>query len=498
MTDATQPRRQLSLFDSVAIIVGIIIGSGIYETTPLIAANVAGPGWLLLVWVLGAVLSLAGALCYAELITRYPLDGGDYVYLNQAFGGRWGFLFAWAQFWVVRPGSIGAMAYVFGQYANRLLSLDGLVPYPQTVYACAAITLPTLLNMAGAKEGKWTQNVLSAAKVLGLLALFVVAVIGSIRLSQADKSAAGEAPVPAVQHNAAEGGAADGTTENEPAGDESAGEATAAPVQSFGLAMILVLFAYGGWNEIAFVAAELREPRRNILPALVIGLAVVAVVYVLTVCAFLAVLGFEGVRQPGVAANTLERVMGTAGAKAISLLVCISALGAVAGQIFAGSRIFYAFGREHRIFAPLGVWNARFDTPLRSLAAQGLITLMLAVLFGTPLWAHLVGDASAARQAGQAAFEPLVRFTTPAVWFFFLLVGLALFKLRDARQGERDAFRVPWYPFTPFVFCLSCVALLQSSVLYAYHHRSYEAFWSLGILGVGLVLALFSRRQPSE
>lgn len=487
MTDASQPRRQLSLFDSVAIIVGIIIGSGIYETTPLIASNVTGPGWLLLVWVLGAVLSLAGALCYAELITRYPMDGGDYVYLNQAFGGRWGFLFAWAQFWVVRPGSIGAMAYVFGQYANRLLSLDDVIPYPQTVYACAAIALPTLLNMAGAKEGKWTQNILSAAKVLGLLALFVVAVIGSIRMSQSDESASGDAPVPAVERNASE----------EAVEDSAAGEDAAAPAHSFGLAMILVLFAYGGWNEIAFVAAEVREPRRNILPALVIGLAVVALVYVLTVCAFLAVLGFEGVREPGVAANTLQRVMGTAGAKAISLLVCVSALGAVAGQIFAGARIFYAFGREHRMFAPLGVWNARFDTPLRSLAAQGLITLALAVLFGTPLWAHLVGDTSAASQAGQAAFEPLVRFTTPAVWFFFLMVGLALFKLRDARQGEPDAFRVPWYPFTPFVFCLSCVALLQSSVLYAYHHRSYEAFWSLGILAVGLVLALFSRRQST-
>jgi len=484
MTDAPQPRRQLSLFDSVAIIVGIIIGSGIYETTPLIASNVPGPFWLLLVWVLGAVLSLAGALCYAELITRYPMEGGDYVYLNQAFSGRWGFLFAWAQFWVIRPGSIGAMAYVFGNYANRLFSLEGVVPYPQTVYACAAITVPTLLNMAGAKEGKWTQNVLSAAKVLGLLTLFVVAVIGSWRLNQPDAPGSNDPVAPAAA-TAAEDGAGDSADEEN------------VPAHSFGLAMILVLFAYGGWNEIAFVAAEVREPRRNILPALVIGLTVVALVYVLTVCAFLAVLGFEGVRQPGVAANTLERVMGTAGAKAISLLVCISALGAVAGQIFAGARIFYAFGREHRVFAPLGVWNARFDTPLRSLAAQGLIALALAVLFGTPLWSRLVGAPSTGAEAGLAAFEPLVRFTTPAVWFFFLLVGLALFKLRDERQGEPDAFRVPWYPFTPFIFCLSCVALLQSSVMYAYHNRSYEAFWSLGILGVGLVLALFSRRQAA-
>src|SRR5690606_11373308 len=266
----------------------------------------------------------------------------------------------------------------------------------------------------------------TSAKVLGLLALFVVAIVGAARMDSSDVAPATGNPLPAAS------GSSDRAQEA-PADDAEM------PAGSFGLAMILALFAYGGWNEIAYVAAEVREPRKNILPALVIGLAVVAAVYVLTVCAFLAVLGFEGVKQPGVAANTLHKVMGTAGAKAISLLVCVSALGAVAGQIFAGARIFYAFGREHRMFAPLGVWNARFDTPLRSLAAQGLITLALAVLFGTPLWAHLVGDTSAASQAGQAAFEPLVRFTTPAVWFFFLMVGLALFKLRDARQGEPDA-----------------------------------------------------------
>ncbi len=477
MTSHAQPRRQLSLFDSVCIIVGIIIGSGIYETTPIIAANVSGPGMLLLAWTLGAALSLTGALCYTELITRYPEEGGDYVYLNRAFGGGWGFLFAWAQFWVIRPGSIGAMAYVFGNYANRLLPLDELTRYPQTLYACGAVVVLTLLNAAGAKRGKWTQNILTVAKVGGLLALFVVAAVGALWLSEAAAAAPAAATV---------------------ADDDSH--------RSFGLAMILVLFAYGGWSEIAFVAAEVRQPRKNILPALVGGLTAVAVVYLLTNTAFLMVLGFAGVQQPGVAANTLTSVVGSVGGKAISLLICISALGAVAGQIFAGSRIFYAFGREHRTFAMLGKWNEQWDTPLRSLLAQCAITLCLSVLFGTPLWNRLMGVAPRGSAAeGAQAFEQLVYFTTPAVWFFFLLVGLALFKLRDeppaaggveCETGDPPSFRVPGYPFTPFIFCLSCVALLQSSLSYAYSKRSYEAFWSVGIMGVGMLLAAFSRRRP--
>jgi amino acid transporter len=191
----------------------------------------------------------------------------------------------------------------------------------------------------------------------------------------------------------------------------------------------------------------------------------------------------------------------------------------VAGQIFAGARIFYAFGREHRAFSALGVWNARLDAPIRSLLAQATITLLLAILFGTPLWNRLLGRPNIGVAEGSQAFEQLVYFTTPAVWFFYLMVGMALFRLRRTSPPSPDqessvqpetaltvnsptaptpAFRVPFYPFTPILFCLSSVALLQSSLWYAFSNRSYEAFWSLGILAVGLVLARFSRRQKNN
>ena len=165
------PERRLSLVDSTAMIVGIIIGSGLFETSPVIAANVPTASWLIGGWLLGALFALVGSLCYAELATAYPADGGDYVYLSRAFGRPVGFLFAWAQLWVIRPGSIGAMAYVFGRYATELYPLG---VHSFTLYAAGAVLVISAINILGVREGKWTQNLLTAAKVLGLSIVVIV------------------------------------------------------------------------------------------------------------------------------------------------------------------------------------------------------------------------------------------------------------------------------------------------------------------------------------
>ncbi len=172
------PRRSLSLFDATSIIVGIIIGAGIYEATPLIAANTGDLLSLIAVWLIGGLLAVIGALCYAELATTYPEDGGDYVYLKCAFGRRLAFVFAWCELWIVRPGSIGAMAFVFARYANQLVPL-GTASEAFAPYAAGAIILLTGINLVGVQEGKLTQNLLTAAKVIGLLSVFAVAFYGS-------------------------------------------------------------------------------------------------------------------------------------------------------------------------------------------------------------------------------------------------------------------------------------------------------------------------------
>ena len=163
------PRRELTLFDSTCIIVGIIIGAAIYCSSPNVARLAPSATWLIGLWLLGGALSLIGALCYAELATAYPKEGGDYVYLTRAFGRAVGFLFAWCQLWIVRPGSIGAMAYAFAEYANRIWprAEGGAATYVLVAYAAGSIVVLTGVNMVGVREGKWTQNVLTTAKVLG-------------------------------------------------------------------------------------------------------------------------------------------------------------------------------------------------------------------------------------------------------------------------------------------------------------------------------------------
>lgn len=455
------PKRQLTLFDSTCIIVGIIIGSGIYETSPKIAREVCGLGekitasvpllgnlaehsgvvaWLLSdaalilgVWVLGGILSLLGALCYAELATAYPKSGGDYVYLTRAFGRAMGFIFAWAQLWVVRPGSIGLYAYVFARYANQIWNL-GDSPQALMAYAAGSIVVLTGVNILGVRESKWTQNVLTTIKVLGLAAIFVVGLFCTAPAAPAQRPS---------------------------------------PFVGFGLAMIYIFYTYGGWNEMAYVGAEVRDPKRNILRALVLGTAAVTLIYVLVNAAFLHVLGVSGFAQSEAVATDVLNLVSGWGGRLIAILICISALGAINGMVFTGARIYYAMGTEHRLYSWLGTWDERTGTPVSSLLIQAFITLVPVVAFGMYT----------------GGFDALMNFTAPVFWAFFLLVGLSLFALRWREPALERPYRVPLYPVVPVVFCLSSAYMLYSSVTWAYSQRRPEALWSIVVMVIGIGLA---------
>jgi amino acid transporter len=428
--------------DSTSIIVGIIIGSSIYKSAADVAGAVPDTAWLVGVWLAGGVLSLVGALCYAELANAYPTEGGDYVYLTRAFGRRIGFLFAWAQLWVVRPGSIGGLAYVFADYANRLLPLPG--PAPAVTYAVGAVVVLTLINIVGVQQGKWTQNVLTIVKFAGLAAIVVAGFCVS--------PAAGQAP-----------------------------SAVANGDFKLGLAMIFIFYAYGGWNEMAYVGSEVRDPQKNILRALVLGTVAVTALYILLNLAFVHALGIEGMLPPSdpnapakvVAADVLFRAVGEGGARLISLLICVSALGAVNGMIFTGARIYYAMGTDHRLYAWLGQWSSARGTPTRSLLIQAGITIPLLIGFGMT----------------KAGFESSVKFTTPVFWVFFLLVGIALFVLRYRQPDLPRPYRVPLYPVIPILFCLSSLYMVHASVSFAILMRTYEALWAIGVLALGILLS---------
>lgn len=430
-----QPGRTLGLADTVSLIVGVVVGAGIFETAPLVFANVDGAGMGLLCWVLGGVLSLAGACCYAELASTYPRSGGDYVYLTRAFGPKVGFLFAWSQLALLLTASIGMMAYVFADHARALFSFDER----STAWVAAGAVLGlTALNLASVTAGKATQNLLTTLKVVGL---------GSIVIAGFWP---GETPVtaPAVASGSA-------------------------PAASIGLAMILVLYTYGGWNDAAFVAAEVRE-RRHIARALLIGTALVTLIYLLVNGALVAGLGFDRVRaSPTVAAELLGLRFGTVGRSAIAVLIMISALGAANALIFMGARVHAKLGTDYAGLSVLGRWNRERGQPYGALLMQAAITVLLVVLAGLGVGRSAVDAVFAALGAagtpwaGHGGFDTLLRCSAPVFWAFFLMTGLSLFVLRARDPHVERPFRAPLFPLTPLVFCGTCAWMLVSSIDYA-------------------------------
>ena len=432
------PEAQLTLFRCICIIVGVIVGSGIFESPPDIAAvlkdwrGLSPEAWFFLVWILGGAISFLGALCYAELATTYPREGGDYVYLNRAFGGWAGFLFGWARLTLIQAGSIGAIAYVFGDYATRLYPLGA---YSATIYAVAGTIVFTVLNVLGVREGTLAQNILTTVKILGLCLVFLVGFLVN--------------PAPSSVPEFKEPG-----------------------FTSIAVALIIVLWTYGGWNEIAYIAAEVKDSRRNIVRSLMIGLAVVTVVYLLVNAAFVRSLGFMGVSgSKAVAADVVKVTFGETGAKLISVLVVISALGALNGFIITSARVYYAMGLEHRIFAPLGRWSTRFGTPAAALWVQGLIILILLVVFGS-----------------SGGFKTMVFLTAMPFWGFLVLTTLALMVLRVKDPDIQRPYRVPLFPVIPILFAIACGWMVYRSVIF----KPFLAQVGGVILAVGLVLYVVS------
>jgi amino acid transporter len=437
----TSSPKGLSVADAVAIIIGIVLGAGIFKTPSLVASN-AGTEWIfLLLWASGGAISLVGSLCYAELGSTYPHAGGDYHYLYRAYGNAPAFLFAWARMTVIQTGSIAMLAFLIGDYASEVAQLGD---YSASYYAAAIIILLTAVNLAGIRQGKQLQRLLIAVYFLGLAILLVAGF--------------STAPIEAVT----------GPRE------------TSFPDRvAVGSAMIFVLLTYGGWNEAAYLSAEIRDSRRNMSRALIISIATVTAVYLLVNYVFLRSLGLSGVSESqAVAADLMRRAAGPLGASFISFLIVIASFSTVNAMIITGARTGYALGRDFKTFAFLGRWHQDTETPVNALIAQGMIALIL-VFVGT---------------GTRSGFVMMVEYTAPVFWLFFLLVGISIMVLRTKEPGLDRPFRVPFYPLTPIFFCAVCAYMFQSSIAYT----GKGALLGLGVLIAGLPLLLLRGSDPCK
>jgi APA family basic amino acid/polyamine antiporter len=405
-----KPRKTLSVVDGVALIIGVVLGTGIFKTPSLVAANTGDNLVFFLTWFLGGAISLIGALCYAELAATYPHSGGDYHYLSRAFGQDVGFLFGWARMTVIQPGSIAMLAFVFGDYLSQLLPPFFSPPF----CAILAVVVMTSINVIGTQQGTQTQKILIAVKIIGLAAVLITGV-------------ALAPPLPAL----------------EPGVPITKG--------SFGLAMIFVLMTFGGWNEAAYISAEMRTGKKTMVYVLLWGIGAITAIHFLACFAFLKGLGLEAMgRSEVVAADLMRKVFGEGGAGFVSFLIAVSALGGINATIFTGARTTYALGQDFSLFGFLGHWREKANSPANALLLQGTIAVIL-VLMGA---------------LTRKGFVTMVEFTAPVFWLFFMLTGVSLFVLRQREPGVPRAFAVPLYPLIPLIFCATCLYMLCAGIAY--------------------------------
>jgi amino acid transporter len=428
---SSSPKQLLSVTDGVFLTVGMVIGVGIFKAPSIVAGNTSGTLEFLFAWLLGGAISLCGALVYAELSARHPETGGEYTFLRHGLGRGAAFLFAWARMTVIQTGAIAAVAFVFGEYASEVFRLG---EQSAAIYAAICVVALTLLNLAGTLESKTLQKVMEIALTAGLLFLAVAGMV------------VGGTPKPA----ASAGG-----------GD-------------FLFAMMFVFFTFGGWNEAAYLAGEVQNPRRNMLKILVGGIVAVTLLYLLVNIGYLLALGQGGVAgSKAVGADVMRLVAGDKGAIALAFIVCVSALTTINAAVFTGARTNFAMGRDYPLFAKLGNWRERGSTPANALVLQGAITLVL------------IGAAALTAKDG---FDAMVAYTAPVFWTFFLLTGITLFVFRMEKKAV-DGFKVPFHPVIPLIFCAMCSFMLWKALAYIFNPQYGPKFGNLVLAGLLVMLA---------
>lgn len=437
-SSTAQPLHLLRPGAAIALIVGIVIGAGIFKTPSLVAGISGDAGWALAIWVAGALISVAGALCYAELCTAYPHAGGDYHFLRRAFGRNLSFLYAWARATIINTGSIALLAYVFGDYISTLVPLG---PHSSAIWALGIVVALTAVNIVGIQASSRMQTVLLVLEVGGL-----VAVIAAGFSMPAPASGAltwfVQAPGPA----------------------------------QWGLCLVFVLLTFGGWNEAAYISAEIKGGPRTMVWVIVASMAALTAIYLLVNLAMLQGLGLRGLADSKTAAaDLLGLAFGPWAQKALGLFVAIAALTSINATMIVGARTNFALGRDWRSLRTLGQWRLNSGSPTHALWAQAALSAALIVL--------------AMQEAD--GFSAMVEFTAPVFWGFLCVVGVALMWLRHRDPNATRPFKVPLYPLTPLVFCAACAWLTWSSVTYAISQKAIHV--SLGLIVSGVLALLVLR-----
>jgi len=428
-------RRSLGLVDATALVVGCTIGVGIFRTAASIANHLHTAGLVMLVWVVGGLISFCGALCYAELAAAYPKAGGDYVYLTKAYGPAVGFLFGWTKAFTERIGTIAILGFVFAEYLSFVLHYDaGTTRW----VAAGAILFLTTANVIGVHIGTRVQNSLTVLKILALSSIILVGLFsgkGNPGFLQPVWPAPWQAGI----------------------------------IPSFGVALVFVLWTYGGWAESTYVAEEIRHPERTLPWSMLWGLGLVTILYLLVNSVYMLFIPLHQMPgRPLVAAEVMRAALGPVGGTITALMVVCSAFGALNGFIMTSSRILLAVGRDHPLFARLAHVHWRYDTPAWALIFDMVGAIVL-------VWA--------------GTFDQIVTYSTVAISIFFAMTALGVIILRVKDPAAPRPYRVWGYPATPILFILA-ILLFIGDVAFM---QPKETLLGFGLVAAGIPLYLWSR-----
>jgi basic amino acid/polyamine antiporter, APA family len=423
--------RRLGLIDATLIVVGIVIGSGIFLLPNLIARNLPSAPAIIGVWIAAGVLSYFGALAYAELGAMMPATGGQYVYLREAYGDWCAFLCGWVFALAAVPGGIAFLAVGFAIYLDHFIPLSAGM---RTVVALVLVCGLSLINAIGVREGVWVQRIFTSLKIGGL-----VLVIGAAVFAPASPSAS----TPDFSHLTYSG---------------------------FGIAMAACLMAYNGWSYVSFVAGEVKSPERNLPAALALGMGVVMALYVSANLAYLHVMTIPQIAATErVGAAVAERVMGPSGAAALSMVVLLSIIGAINGCILTGARIPFAQARDGLFFASFGKIHPRFETPAFAIAMQALWTCLLIVT---------------------GSYASLSSYTIISAWIFYTLSVAAVWVLRRKKPDASRPYRMLGYPVTLWLFLAVSVWFLVDALV----NQPQVSLIALALAAAGVPAYFFWRR----
>jgi APA family basic amino acid/polyamine antiporter len=424
--------RRLGIMDAAAIVIGIVIGSGIFVLPNLIARNLPSRPAILAAWVISGALSFLGALAYAELGAMMPATGGQYVYLREAYGPMCAFLSGWTFMLAVLSGGTAWLAVTFSIYLRYFVPLT---PAMGQVISIGLITVVSAINYVGVREGAWVQRTFTYMKIAALLVL-----IGAAFLSSHTAPAAAPSAIPQVS------------------------------LAHFGVAMAACLMAYNGWSYVSFAAGEVRNPQRNLLRSMAIGMAAVIALYVLVNAAYLKVMSVAQIALTDrVGADLAQRTMGSMGGTFVSLTVLLSIVGAVNGCILTAARLPFAQARDRLFFASFAEVHPRFQTPARAILWGGVWAAIL-VLTGS--------------------YETLYSYAIVAAWFFYTLSVGAVLVLRHKLPNAARPYKMWGYPATPLLF----VAMSIWFVVNAFVTQPGPSFTACVIVASGVLAYEIWRR----